>query len=216
MFQMRTLKNGDAWRDVGRDAMHRVSTAEPVPPPLAMTYATKNKFAPQSKNLAAIICGFESSMTGIVNHSTGKFESGRTRTLENGDAWRDVDRNNNLNTMIDNQLIGNIGMCRMRTLENIDARRDVGRDAMHCVSTAEWVPPPLATTYATKNKFAPQSENLAAIIRGFESSMTGIVNHSTGKFESAERARWKMLVRVATWVETQCIASLRPNVCHHP
>jgi len=42
-----------------RDAMHRVSTEPPVP-----TISTpKNKFGPQSKNLASIIRGFKSSVT---------------------------------------------------------------------------------------------------------------------------------------------------------
>lgn len=39
-----------------------------------------------------------------------------------------------------------------------------GRDAMHCVST------PTAPEY--KNSFAPQSKNLASIIRGYKSSVT--------------------------------------------
>jgi hypothetical protein len=68
--------------------------------------------------------------------------------------------------------MGNIEVGYGRTLEIVDERRDVCRDAMHCVSTAERVPPPLATTFATKNKFAPQFKNLAYIIRGFKSSVT--------------------------------------------
>jgi len=44
---------------------------------------------------------------------------------------------------------------------------DAGRDAMHRVST-------MATTIETtcKNSFAPQSKNLASIIRGFKSAVT--------------------------------------------
>jgi REP element-mobilizing transposase RayT len=40
---------------VGRDAMHRVSTANPT--------TTKNKFGPQSKNLGSVVRGFKSSVT---------------------------------------------------------------------------------------------------------------------------------------------------------
>jgi len=40
------------------------------------------------------------------------------------------------------------------------------RDAMHCVST------PKTTTNDTKNKFGPQSKNLASIIRGFKIGVT--------------------------------------------
>ena len=43
--------------------------------------------------------------------------------------------------------IGDFEIGGTRTLENIDAWRDVGRDAMHCVSTAERVPPPVTTMY---------------------------------------------------------------------
>jgi putative transposase len=84
-----------------------------------------------------------------------------------------LDRNSeDINTGMIDDSNGNVEMRRGRTLEIVDECRDVGRDAMHCVSTAERVPPPLATTYATKNKFAPQSKNLASIIRGFKSSVT--------------------------------------------
>lgn len=40
------------------------------------------------------------------------------------------------------------------------------RDAMHCVSTTN------ETTNGTKNKFGPQSKNLASIIRGFKIGVT--------------------------------------------
>ena len=43
------------------------------------------------------------------------------------------------------------------------------RDAMHCVSTAS------PTQSASKNKFGPQSKNLASIIRGFK---IGVTKHS--------------------------------------
>jgi len=41
------------------------------------------------------------------------------------------------------------------------------RGAMHCVSTA-----PKPTQLSTKNKFGPQSKNLASIIRGFKIGVT--------------------------------------------
>ena len=60
--------------------------------------------------------------------------------------------------------IGNIGR---------DAIGMIGRDAMHCVSTESRVPTiPDAPIPVTKNKFGPQSKNLASIIRGFKSSVT--------------------------------------------
>lgn len=46
---------------------------------------------------------------------------------------------------------------------NLDAQR---RDAMHCVSTTN------ATANEPKNKFGPQSKNLASIIRGFKIGVT--------------------------------------------
>lgn len=44
---------------------------------------------------------------------------------------------------------------------SVDELDDNGRDAMHCVSTY-------------KNKFGPQSKNLASIVRGFKSAVTTI------------------------------------------
>lgn len=46
---------------------------------------------------------------------------------------------------------------------HLDTQR---RDAMHCVSTTN------ATTNEPKNKFGPQSKNLASIIRGFKIGVT--------------------------------------------
>jgi len=51
----------------------------------------------------------------------------------------------------------------------MDAQLDAKcRDAMHRVSTEPHVP----TIPTTKNKFGPQSKNLASIMRGFKSSVT--------------------------------------------
>lgn len=49
-----------------------------------------------------------------------------------------------------------------------------GRDAMHCVSTPEPTDPTNAPNDAPspKNKFGPQSKNLASIIRGFKIGVT--------------------------------------------
>jgi len=47
---------------------------------------------------------------------------------------------------------------------------DDGRDAMHRVSTTTTTATITDTTY--KNAFAPQSKNLASIIRGFKSAVT--------------------------------------------
>ena len=62
--------------------------------------------------------------------------------------------------------------------EELDARRrdaivTIGRDAMHCVSTESRIPTiPDTPILVAKNKFGPQSKNLASIIRGFKSSVT--------------------------------------------
>ena len=48
--------------DVGRDAMHRVSTSSSTPKPIEY----KNTFTSQSKNLASIIRGYKSSVTKQV------------------------------------------------------------------------------------------------------------------------------------------------------
>jgi REP element-mobilizing transposase RayT len=51
---------------------------------------------------------------------------------------------------------------------------DGGRDAMHGVSTdAPIIPSPESTPFKPyKNKFAPQSKNLASIMRGYKSAVT--------------------------------------------
>ena len=51
------------------------------------------------------------------------------------------------------------------------------RDAMHCVSTTTTTPEPNEPNepnepHGPKNKFGPQSKNLASIIRGFKSAVT--------------------------------------------
>ncbi len=50
----------------GRDAMRRVSTPAPIPPPIVTIpdhQKTANQFAPQSNNLASIVRGFKSAVT---------------------------------------------------------------------------------------------------------------------------------------------------------
>lgn len=48
-----------------------------------------------------------------------------------------------------------------------------GRDAMHCVSTANASPnTPYPNAHPHQNQFGPQSKNLASIVRGFKSAVT--------------------------------------------
>jgi REP element-mobilizing transposase RayT len=55
-----------------RDAMHGVSTNEPVPPTSTqLPSVTKNKFGPQSKNLGSVIRGFKSSVATQVKKMCG-------------------------------------------------------------------------------------------------------------------------------------------------
>jgi hypothetical protein len=58
---------------------------------------------------------------------------------------------------------------------------DDGRDAKSCVSTAQPTSPPPPSSYkpplsphddSPKNKFGPQSKNLASIIRGYKTGVT--------------------------------------------
>lgn len=53
--------------------------------------------------------------------------------------------------------------------ERAKERLDGGRDAMHCVSTANET---ANETAESKNKFGPQSKNLASVIRGFKIGVT--------------------------------------------
>jgi REP element-mobilizing transposase RayT len=58
---------------VGRDAMHRVSTVETqTPKPIDGVY--KNKFGPQSKNLASILRGFKSAVTTFARINNINFD----------------------------------------------------------------------------------------------------------------------------------------------
>jgi putative transposase len=49
---------------------------------------------------------------------------------------------------------------------------NICRDAMHCVSTNIPGPNPEHLIHEYKNQFAPQSKNLASIIRGYKSAVT--------------------------------------------
>ncbi len=68
------------------------------------------------------------------------------------------------------------------------------RDAMHCVSTEPNRPTeptestkPIPTTPPSKNKFAPQSKNLASIIRGFKIAVTTYARKNNIDFAWQER-----------------------------
>ena len=58
--------------------------------------------------------------------------------------------------------------------ENAGMWGDVGRDVKFCVSTDAYTPPPSTPQNddTPKNKFGPQSQNLASIIRGFKTGVT--------------------------------------------
>ena len=108
--------------------------------------------------------------------SDGKMELSAIGQIVNAEWLKTFEMRPDMNlwmgefVVMPNHFHGIIGIGKNEYNAQRDAQRDAQRrDAMHCVSTDKPTDTPLPTT---KNKFGPQSKNLASIIRGFKIGVT--------------------------------------------